>query len=108
MGSGPLGSFIFVMPLGVTSICMVLLPMPRYFFDLFFDRYVVLDPGGMVLEHKVGARAAAEQMARHLATVRSELRNGRSWIRVRDAQRNEVHRSQVGLDFRPARSPRRA
>jgi len=75
--------------------------MPRFFFDLYYDRYVVLDPGGMLLERRAGAKLAAREMARHLAVVRPELRNGRSWIRVRDARRNEVHRVTIGLDVRP-------
>jgi hypothetical protein len=39
-------------------------------------------------------------MARHLAAVRSELRNGRGWIRVRDIKRNEVLRLAIDLDVR--------
>ena len=73
--------------------------MPRFYFDLFFDCYVVLDPNGMLFEHKAGARAAAEQIARHLAIVHSELRNGRGWIRVRDAKRNEIHRLPIDVDL---------
>jgi hypothetical protein len=38
---------------------MVLLLMPRFFFDLFYDRYVILESGGMLFERKAGARAAA-------------------------------------------------
>jgi hypothetical protein len=76
--------------------------MPRFYFDLFFDRYVVLDPGGMLFEHRVGALAAAEQMAHHLAIVRPELANGRGWIRVRDDRRNEIHRLLIGVDFADA------
>lgn len=75
--------------------------MPRYFFDLFFDRYVVLDPGGMLFDRKAGARGAAREMARHLAAVRPELRNGGGWIRVRDIKRNEVHRLAIDPDVRP-------
>ena len=74
--------------------------MHRFFFDLFFDRYVVLDPGGLLFEHKAGARAAARQMARHLATVRADLLAGRGWIRVRDIGRNEVHRLVIQADSR--------
>jgi len=74
--------------------------MPRFYFDLFFDRFVVLDPGGMLFEHRAGAKAAASEMARHLAIVRGELRNGRGWIRVRDIRRNEVHRLTIDLDTR--------
>jgi hypothetical protein len=79
--------------------------MPRFYFDLFFDRYVVLDPGGMLFQHKTGARAAAEQMAHHLAIIRSELRNGRGWIRVRDDWRNEVHRLPIDVDLGADSSP---
>jgi hypothetical protein len=80
---------------------MVFLLMPRFFFDLFYDRYVVLDPGGMLFERKATAKLAAKEMARHLATVRPELRNGRGWIRVRDTRRNEVHRVTIDLDVWP-------
>jgi hypothetical protein len=83
------------------AIFTVLLLMPRYFFDLFFDRYVVLDPGGMLFDRKAGARGAAREMARHLAAVRPELRNGRGWIRVRDIKRNEVHRLAIDPEVRP-------
>jgi hypothetical protein len=86
----------------------VLLPMPRFFFDLFFDRYVVLDPGGMLLEHKAGAKVAAKEMVRHLAIVRPELRDGRGWIRVRDVKRNEIQRLPIDLDVRPDGSAGRA
>ena len=75
--------------------------MPRFFFDLYYDRYVVLDPGGMLLGRRAGAKLAASEMARHLAKVRPELRNGRSWIRVRDVRRNEVHRVTIGVDMQP-------
>jgi hypothetical protein len=72
--------------------------MLRFFFDLFFDRYVVLDPGGMLFEHRAGARAAAEHMVRYLAVSRPELRNGSSWLRVRDARRNEIYRMRIDAD----------
>jgi hypothetical protein len=68
---------------------------------LFFDRYVVFDPGGMLFDRKAGARGAAKEMARHLAAVRPELRNGGGWIRVRDIKRNEVHRLAIDPDVRP-------
>jgi hypothetical protein len=79
---------------------MVLLHMPRFFFDLYYDHYVVLDPDGMLLERKATAKVAAREMACHLATVRPELRNGRGWIRVRDIKRNEVLRLPIDLDGR--------
>jgi hypothetical protein len=77
--------------------------MARFHFDLFVDRCVILDPGGMLFEHETGARSAAQQMARRLAIVRPELNNGRSWIRVRDAGRHEIHRLPIGLDGRRIR-----
>jgi hypothetical protein len=72
--------------------------MPRFFFDLFFDRYVVLDPGGMLFEYPTSASAAADELARHLLLMRSELRNSGSWIRVRDERRREVYRSSIDPD----------
>ena len=72
--------------------------MPRFFFDLFFGRYVVLDPGGMLFEYPTSAAAAADEMARHLLMARSELRNSGSWIRVRDERRREVCRSAIDPD----------
>lgn len=69
--------------------------MPRFFFDLFFDRYVVLDPGGMLFEHLTRAAEAADEMARHLLISRPELLNTDSWIRVRDHRRREVYRALV-------------
>jgi len=77
--------------------------MPRYYFDLFFDRYVVLDPCGMPFEHKAGAQVAAQQMARDLAIIRVELRNGRGWMRVRDEKRREILRLPIDVD--PASNP---
>jgi len=71
--------------------------MPRFFFDLLFDQYVVLDPGGMLLECAASAITAADEMARHLAVSRAELRNSGSWIRVRDERRNKVYRSPIDL-----------
>jgi hypothetical protein len=94
-------SRVFFGALPVRSIFTVLLLMPRYFFDLFFDRYVVLDPDGMLVDRKAGARGAAREMARHLAAVRPELRDGRGWIRVRDIKRNEVHRLAIDPEVRP-------
>ena len=69
---------------------MVSLNMPRFFFDLFFEHYVVLDPGGLFFEYPTSATAAADEMARHLLVSRAELRNSSSWIRVRDERRKEV------------------
>jgi hypothetical protein len=69
--------------------------MPRFFFDLFFDRYVVLDPGGMLFEIPARAAAAADAMAQHLMTSRSDLRRCGGWIRVRDERRREVYRSSI-------------
>jgi hypothetical protein len=69
--------------------------MPRFFFDLFHDRYVVLDPGGMSFEHAAGATAAADELARDLLITRSELRNSGSWIRVRDDSGTELHRASI-------------
>lgn len=78
--------------------------MPRFYFDLFFDRYVVLDPSGMPFEHSSGAQVAAQQMARDLAIIRAELRNGRGWLRVRDENRREVQRLSIDEDpgFNPS------
>jgi len=72
--------------------------MPRFFFDLLFDHYVVLDPGGMPFEHATSAAAAADEIARHLVASRPELRNSGGWIRVRDQRRNEVCRSSINPD----------
>ena len=72
--------------------------MPRFFFDLFFDHYVILDPGGMVFECVTNATAAADEMARHLLVWRTDLRNSGSRIRVRDERRNEVCRLSIDPD----------
>jgi hypothetical protein len=72
--------------------------MPRFFFDLFFDRYVVLDPGGMLFEYPAGASAAADELAQQLRATRSELRDKGIWIRVRDESRREVYRSSIDPD----------
>ena len=72
--------------------------MPRFFFDLFFDRYVVLDPGGMLFEIPAKATAAADVMAQHLMTSRADLRCCGGWIRVRDERRKEVYRSSIAAD----------
>jgi hypothetical protein len=69
--------------------------MPRFFFDLFHDRYVVLDPAGMSFEHAAGATAAADELARDLLVTRSELRNSGSWIRVRDDGATELYRAAI-------------
>ncbi|MBV8700624.1 hypothetical protein [Bradyrhizobium sp.] len=55
----------------------------------------------MLLARRAGAKLAAREMVHQLAKVRPELRNGRSWIRVRDIRRNEVHRLVIGLDVQP-------
>ena len=67
-----------IVPDAVQSSAAVMVPqrMPRFFFDLFFDHYVVLDPGGMVFEYATSANAVADQMARHLVW-RAELRDRR-------------------------------
>jgi hypothetical protein len=70
-------------------------PMPRFFFDLFHDRYVVLDPAGMSFENAAGASAAADELARDLLITRSELRNSGSWIRVRDDGATELYRASI-------------
>jgi hypothetical protein len=72
--------------------------MPRFFFDLFFDRYVVLDPGGMLFEIPAKATAAADVMAQHLMTSRADLRCCGGWIRVRDERRKVVYRSSIAAD----------
>jgi uncharacterized protein DUF6894 len=69
--------------------------MPRFFFDLFYDRYVVLDPGGMSFEYPARATEAADELARDLLMARSELRKSGSWIRVRDERGTEVYRSSI-------------
>jgi hypothetical protein len=69
--------------------------MPRFFFDLFHDRYVVLDPAGMSFEHAAGATAAADELARDLLITRSELRNSESWIRLRDDGGAELYRASI-------------
>ena len=66
--------------------------MPRFFFDLFYDRYVVLDPGGTLFEYPAG------ELARQLHDTRSELRDRGIWIRVRDERRQEVYRSSIDPD----------
>jgi hypothetical protein len=72
--------------------------MPRFFFDLFFDRYVVLDPGGMLFEIPARAAAAADTMAQHLMTSRADLQRCGGWIRVRDERRKEIYRSSIPAD----------
>jgi hypothetical protein len=74
--------------------------MPRFSFDLFDNRDVVLDPGRMLFERRAGAKLAASEIARHRALVRPELHNGRGWIRVRDIDHNEGNRVTIGLDVR--------
>jgi len=72
--------------------------MPRFFFDLFFDRYVVLDSCGMVFEAAAGATAAADQIAARLLMLRFDLRQSGGWIRVRDDRRQEICRSSIPAD----------
>ncbi|MFL5070552.1 MAG: DUF6894 family protein [Xanthobacteraceae bacterium] len=69
--------------------------MPLFYFDLFYDRYVVLDPGGMSFEYPASASEAADELARDLLTARSELRRSGSWIRVRDERGTELYRSSI-------------
>jgi len=69
--------------------------MPLFYFDLFYDRYVVLDPGGMAFEYPASATEAADELARDLLTARSELRKSGSWIRVRDERGTELYRSSI-------------
>ncbi|WP_445489267.1 DUF6894 family protein [Rhodopseudomonas sp. RCAM05734] len=58
--------------------------MPRFFFDLFLGKYVVLDPGGMMLSDRLRAMSAAGELADHLFLSRTDLHGSGSWIRVRD------------------------
>jgi hypothetical protein len=69
--------------------------MPRFFFDLLFDRYVVLDPGGMLFEVPTRATAVADAMAQHLLTSRPDVRCCGGWIRVRNERRKEIYRSSI-------------
>ena len=73
-------------------------------FDLFYDRYVVLDPGGMSFEYPASASEAADELARDLLTARSELRKSGSWIRVRDERGTELYRSSIDPET-PAPAP---
>jgi hypothetical protein len=79
--------------------------MPRFFFDLIYDHYIVLDPGGMLFEYRCNAATAANELARHLFNSRAELRHGRGWIRVRDERRNEIYRSSIDADARGVDTP---
>ena len=78
--------------------------MPLFYFDLFYDRYVVLDPGGMSFEKPARASEAADELARDLLTARSELRKSGSWIRVRDERGTELYRSSIDPET-PAPAP---
>jgi hypothetical protein len=49
----------------------------------------------MPFEFAAGAVAAADKIARHLLASRAELRDGGSWIRVRDERGKEVYRSTI-------------
>jgi hypothetical protein len=73
--------------------------MPRFFFDLFFSREVVLDPGGMLFEGPTSAMAAADEMARHLFASRAALRNCGSSVRVRDEHGVEIYRVSIDPDL---------
>ena len=65
--------------------------MPRFFLDIFIDRDVVLDPGGLPFEGPGSAAAAADEMAHALSR-----RHGRGgWIRVRTTGGDEIHRSVI-------------
>jgi hypothetical protein len=72
--------------------------MPRFFFDLFLEPVVVLDPGGMLFEYVTTVATAADGMARHLFESRTELRGNGSWIRVRDERGREVYRASIDPD----------
>jgi len=72
--------------------------MPRFFFDLFFEQVVVLDPGGLLFECPINATAAADELARRLFVLRADLRRSGGWIRVRDERRAEIHRSTIDAD----------
>jgi hypothetical protein len=78
--------------------------MPLFYFDLFYDRYIVLDPGGMSFEYPASASEAADELARDLLTARSELRKSGSWIRVRDERGTELYRSSIDPET-PAPAP---
>eukprot|EP01035_Chromulina_nebulosa_P037664 gene37664-biopygen24925 len=69
--------------------------MPRFFFDLFFGKYAVLDPGGMMLPDRLRAISAAGELADHLFLSRAELRGSGSWIRVRDDHGKTIGRLDV-------------
>jgi hypothetical protein len=69
--------------------------MPRFYFDLFIDKCVVLDPGGMLLAGPAVAMSAADDLANHVFVSRTDLRDRGSWIRVRDHRGFEICRSIV-------------
>lgn len=69
--------------------------MPRFFFDLYLDKCVVLDPGGMLLESRFRAMSVAGELADHLSASRRDLREGGSWLRVRDHRGLEIGRLNV-------------
>jgi hypothetical protein len=69
--------------------------MPRFFFDLCFDRRIALDPGGMLFDHPAKAVAAADELARHLLTARADFRKRESWIPLRDERGTVLYRSPI-------------
>jgi hypothetical protein len=71
------------------------LVMPRFFFDLFLGKYVVLDPGGMMLSDRFRAMSAAGELADHLFRSRTDLHGSGSWIRVRDHRGKTIGRLDV-------------
>jgi len=69
--------------------------MPRFFFDLLIDRRVLSDLGGMSFQHSDSAKSVSDKLAHHLALRRSELRDNRNSVRVRDHTGQEIHRSPI-------------
>jgi hypothetical protein len=67
--------------------------MPRFFFDVFLARHIVLDPGGMVFENPTGATATADEMARQLLVSRGAPRVSGGWVSVRDERGLVIYRS---------------
>ncbi|WP_407183862.1 DUF6894 family protein [Bradyrhizobium centrosematis] len=69
--------------------------MRRFFFDLLVGNIVKVDPGGMIFEHAGATFVVADEMAGHLFAWRDDLRDCDAWIRVRDADGNEIYRAPV-------------